>query len=332
MLHRAFSYVRVTGLWLAAIAAAMAVVLSGMIAFGTVAAPPPLASISDPFRAVDFSQMPPLRRLALAQGSPVAYRHYPGRGKYPGESKGVAILLHGSTALSNSLHPLAQGLQAAGVTVYVPDIRGHGATGTRGDVDFRFQPDADLIALIAHIRAENPGQPLDLAGFSLGGGFALRFLGANPTQPIERLLLLAPALGPQSTALRVRDDPWAAPHLPRILALSILNRFGVTAFNGLEAIRYAVEPGSEAYQTAAYSYRLLFSLLPEDHTASLRALKVPTTVLVGEADELFAPAALRADLGAAANLEAFVVPGVNHIGLTLAPKAQARIMDWFTRD
>jgi non-heme chloroperoxidase len=45
------------------------------------------------------------------------------------------------------MNPLAKTLQAEGVTVYAPDLRGHGSSGRRGDIDYIGQLDDDLVDL-----------------------------------------------------------------------------------------------------------------------------------------------------------------------------------------
>lgn len=292
-----------------------ALALVGALALGTAAPPPPLASISEPFRGVDFSDAPTPERLDTAGASPIAFRRYG-----PAEARDVVVALHGSTASSISLHPLARGLAARGVAVYAPDIRGHGETGRRGDLDHAGQPEEDLAALIAFVRARHPSARLTLAGFSLGGGLALRYAGGTQGATIDRTLLLAPMLGPRAPTAREGEDPWARPHLPRIIALSILNRLGVTAFDGLEAIIYATRPGSEKVQTSRYSWRLLRSLLPGDYAALLAGAAGPVHVLIGEKDELFRAERYEATVKAARrDATVTVVPGLGHIALTLDP-------------
>lgn len=103
--------------------AAVLLVLAGMIAFGTAAAPPPLASVYDSVQRMDMSALPPLQRYTARDGAALAYRIWPGGGQR------VAMLIHGSTASSRAMNPLAKALAADGVTVYAPDMRGHGESG-----------------------------------------------------------------------------------------------------------------------------------------------------------------------------------------------------------
>ncbi len=292
-----------------------ALALVGALVFGTVAPPPPLASISEPFRGVDFSDAPAPERLEVAGASPIAWRRYG-----PAEAKNAVIALHGSTASSISLHPLARGLAERGVAVYAPDIRGHGETGRRGDLDHAGQTEEDLAAMVRLVRARHPAARLTLAGFSLGGGLALRYAGGPQGGTVDRTLLLAPMLGPRAPTAREGEDPWARPHLPRIIALSILNRVGFTALDGLESIVYATRPGSETVQTSRYSWRLLRSLLPGDYAALLAGAASPVHVLIGEKDELFRAERFEATVKAARpDATVTVVPGLGHIALTLDP-------------
>lgn len=298
--------------------------LLAVVVFGTIPPPAPMESLSAAYRAVDFGDVPPARTLAVKHGSPVAYRVY-GTG-----AKGAAIAIHGAGGPGLGLHPLAKALAGAGYAVYVPDLRGHGATGTRGDVDFLRQPDMDLMALILKVREEQPGKPLTLLGFSLGGGFLINFVGAYANLQPDRLVLLAPALGPGAPTLREGDfSRWVLVHTPRFVGLTILNYLGFSALNGLETLRFAPGTGPDQFLlTPAYSYRLHASLLPLRYKTSLEKITIPIHVLSGERDELFAPAPMReAFAGLKPNVDITIVPGADHIGLTLNAAAHAVIIE-----
>src|SRR5258708_6051123 len=132
--------------------------------------PPPLASIADTARAVDRSTMPGLERFQARDGTGLAYRHYPAR---PAAVGRVAILVHGSSGSSSSIHALADALAARGVETFAVDVRGHGASGTRGDIGYVGQLEDDLADFVAVVRKTNPTTPMTLLGHSAGGGFAL---------------------------------------------------------------------------------------------------------------------------------------------------------------
>ncbi|MEJ0023274.1 MAG: alpha/beta fold hydrolase [Alphaproteobacteria bacterium] len=85
------------------------------------------------------------------------------------------MLVHGSSGSSAAVHKLARALSSAGVTVFAPDIRGHGASGPHGDIAYLGQLDDDMADLTAHL-VPNCGRTNArlLAGHSSGGGFVLR--------------------------------------------------------------------------------------------------------------------------------------------------------------
>ena len=57
--------------------------------------------------------------------------------QYPLPTGRVAILIHGSSGSSgNAIHVLSTALAAHGVESYAVDIRGHGSSGTRGDIRY----------------------------------------------------------------------------------------------------------------------------------------------------------------------------------------------------
>jgi alpha-beta hydrolase superfamily lysophospholipase len=173
-----------------------------------------------------------------------------------------------------------------------------------------------------------PNARLTLVGFSMSGGLVLRNAGGANGGLIDRSILISPMLGPGAPTMKPpREDAWAAPHIPRIMALSAINRIGVTALDGLEAIAYAVPPGSAWVQTGSYSWRLLRSFFPHNYAESLRAAPKPIAILVGERDELFrvdafAPAVqqVRADVPVT------VVAGIDHINMTLDAKALSALL------
>src|SRR5580692_4136903 len=116
--------------WGLSIVGLATLVLAAMLAAPLVRLPE-LTSVSQTARAVDRSTMPPLERFSARDGTYLAYRHYPARGA---ASEKIAILVHGSSGSSVAIHALADALAARGIETYAPDIRGHGGSGTRGDI------------------------------------------------------------------------------------------------------------------------------------------------------------------------------------------------------
>ena len=66
---------------------------------------------------------------------------------------------------------MAKALSAAGFATYVLDIRGHGGSGRKGQIAYIGQLEDDLTDFM---HAVSPSAPATLAGFSSGGGFAVR--------------------------------------------------------------------------------------------------------------------------------------------------------------
>ena len=303
------------------LAAGTVVAIGGMIAFGTSPAPKPLASIGDPFKTVDFSDLPAAETVAARRGSPITFRHWDPPN--PGAPGLVVIAIHGSSASSNSLHPLGKALRAEGFTVYAPDIRGHGATGERGDIDYAGQLDDDLADLTAMVNARHPNAPLALLGFSSGGGFALREGATALGTSFARIALISPFLGPFAPVVRPGGGTaWATAFVPRIIALSLLERAGIHAFEHLPVVAFAVLPEQAKFLTPTYSFLLQRDFGTNDYAADLRTASVPLAVVVGEKDELFDPGRFAPTIEAIRpNTPVTIVPGLNHIGMTLDPSA-----------
>jgi alpha-beta hydrolase superfamily lysophospholipase len=202
--------------WTLAIAGASALLLTAMVAT-PLAYPPELKSISETARSVDRRNMPVLEHFAARDGTQLAYRHYPARGQVTGR---VAILVHGSSGSSAAVHALSDALAAHGVDTFAPDIRGHGGSGTRGDIAYLGQLDDDMADFVAIVRKAAPDAPITLLGHSSGGGFALRI--ASAPSPIKdqfaRTVLLAPYLGYDAPTNRPHSGGWASADLPRFLA------------------------------------------------------------------------------------------------------------------
>jgi alpha-beta hydrolase superfamily lysophospholipase len=300
---------------------ASAAALAGMIAFGTGAPPKPLASIGNPFKTVDFGDLPALEKIPARHGSPIAFRHWDAAA--PGTPERVVIAIHGSSASSSSLHPLAKALQAQGFTVYAPDIRGHGDTGTRGDIDYAKELDDDLADFTAAVKMRHPHAELALMGFSSGGGFALHTAATPVGAAFSRVVLLSPFLGPRAPTVKQSEtNAWAKVYLPRLIALAILDRLGIHAFEHLDVIAFAVLPEQAKFLSPTYSFLLTRAFGTEDYGADLRNAKAPLAVLVGGNDELFDASRFPATIDAIRpDTPVVVVPGLDHVGLALDPRA-----------
>src|SRR5438477_393404 len=197
-------------------------------------APPPMSSISDPFKNVDFSDLPEATYVTARDGTKLAFRAYPAAG---GAVKGSVVLLHGSSASSSSMHLMAKGFAAAGYTAYTLDIRGHGKSGTKGHIAYIGQLEDDLEDFVHSTKL---AQPSTLMGFSSGGGFVLRFAGGPRQELFSSYLLLSPYISHDAATTRPNSGGWVSVGVPRLIAISILDGFGLHLFYDMPDMRFAL--------------------------------------------------------------------------------------------
>ncbi|SDR42093.1 Serine aminopeptidase, S33 [Paraburkholderia fungorum] len=285
--------------------------------------PPPLASINEPFKSVDTSDLPPTRHFTARDNTALAYRRYAGRS--PAKPRGSAVLIHGSSASGVSMHTLAKALAASGYDVYVPDMRGHGESGKKGTIAYIGQLEDDLGDFLDAVQ---PAGPRTLVGFSAGGGFALRFAGDARQLAFDRYVLLAPFIHQSAPTTPPSVGGWVNVGIARTVVLTILNTMRIRFFNHLPVIAYALAPEAAARLTPRYSYNLAQNFRPHsNYRADIRATRRPLEVLVGANDEAFYADAFAGVFEEAGRVvPVTIVPGVGHIGLTLEPVAVATIV------
>jgi pimeloyl-ACP methyl ester carboxylesterase len=110
----------------------------------------------------------------------------------------------------------------------------------------------------------------------------------------------------------------------------MLNRLGVQWFNELPIVAFATSPKASNL-TSVYSFRLAVDFgAPRDYLQAVARSTKAAALLVGGSDELFfsdrfAPLfrAVRPDLPIT------IVPGIGHIGMTVAPEGIAAVCKSF---
>src|SRR5512140_2067707 len=266
---------------------ALALLLAGLLAAPLVP-PPELQSISAARRTVDFSGLPALERFQARDGTWLGFRHYPATGPATGRA---AVVVHGSSGSSaGTIHALSGALAARGVETWAVDIRGHGASGTRGDIGHVGQLEEDMADLVAEIRKTAPAVPLTLVGHSSGGGFALRVAGSPIQHLFARAVLLAPYLGYDAPSTRPSSGGWARADIPRIVGLELLRAVGVNCCEALPVLAFAVPPNSEKSLVPTYTDRLMRNFAVRgDFRRDLAAATRPLTIFCGADDELMFP-------------------------------------------
>jgi len=293
------------------------------LVWGGPGTPAPITSINDPFKSVDFSNMPPSKSYLGADGAKLFYRAYAPQGD---NIKGSAVLVHGSSGSSESMHPMATALAAAGVHVYALDIRGHGASEPKGHIAFIGQLESDLQSFV---QAVQPPSPSTLIGFSSGGGFVLRVAASEMQSVFDSYLLLAPYLGHTAPNHRPDSGGWVSVGVPRIVALNALNAVGIRHWNDLPVVRFALTEEAKKFLTPEYDFNLAMNFAANaDYQADLLSAKGKVAILAGDADELLQSQELQGMVQSAGKDWAVqLLPGVQHIPLTLEPLALKAILD-----
>jgi alpha-beta hydrolase superfamily lysophospholipase len=288
---------------------------------------PELQSISRVRGTVDLSSLPAVERFQGRDGTWLGFRHYAAGGASTGR---VAIVIHGSSGSSGgTIHALSLALAARGVETYAVDIRGHGTSGTRGDIGYVGQLEDDLADFVAVLRKTVPSAPLTLIGHSAGGAFALRVAGSPIQDLFERFVLLAPYLGYDAPSTRAKSGGWASVDIPRIIALTALRTVGITCCEALPVLALAVPPNSEKALVSTYTDRLMRNFAVRgDFRRDLAAATKPLTIICGADDELMlADKYAEAVRGAKVAVDVRVLEAINHLGIVAAPKAVSIIAD-----
>lgn len=291
-------------------------VLAAAVVWGGPGAIAPLASINDPFRGVDFSKVPRARYYTARDGTRLAWHGYTPTPTPTSTTSRRVVLVHGSSARGQSMHVLAQALAAEGYAVAALDMRGHGDSGPRGQIGYIGQLEDDLEDFM---HAVPHAGPQTLMGFSSGGGFVLRF-AASPRQALfERYVLLSPFLHHNAPTNRPGNGGWVSVGLPRILALTALNRIGIARWNDLPVLRFALNEQARHILTPSYSYALATNFRPhDDYLNDIRNAQGRLCIVAGREDELFQAERFAGVFESAGKtVPVTLVPGVNHMGLTL---------------
>ncbi len=265
-----------------------------------------------------------LQYYRARDGTRLAYRFYDSK------ADRILIFVHGSSYHGVSYEGLAKAISAGGFAkVYLPNLRGHYLSGPRsGDVEYVGQLEDDIADLIAFARSQGQTGPMILGGHSSGGGFAIRFAGGTHASLVSGYLLLTPVI-PLAPVFK-RESGWATVDIKRTLGLSILDRFGISAFDGMPVIWFnKPQDLRDGTETLIYSYRLNTSMHPRfTYERDIAALG-NALVIVGSDDQqnyadAYAPLMRRLDPKA----QVVVLPGVDHLGVMSDPTMLAAAGRW----
>ena len=151
---------------------------------------------------------------------------------------------------------------------------------------------------------------------------------SGPNRAIfDDYLAISPFIAQDSPTSRPASGGWVSVAVPRVVALSILDGFGLPWFQGLPVVRFATASAPSVNRTPVYSYRLSAGMqLVRDWRGALAGIDRPTMVVVGGNDELFYAdryKPLFADLNP--RVAVTVEPGFGHLDMITDPKACAAV-------
>ncbi|WP_027520415.1 alpha/beta hydrolase [Bradyrhizobium sp. WSM1417] len=312
--------------WALCAVGGVALILAAMIAT-PLERPPEMRSVSDSAKGIDWSTLPPLERFQARDGTWIGFRHYAASGAATGRG---AIFIHGSSGSSGTVnHALTHAIASRGVETWALDIRGHGGSGTRGDIGYVGQLEDDLVDFVAEVRKTAPELPLTLVGHSAGAGFSLRVAATPIMQDMfVRTVLLAPYLGYDAPTNKPHSGGWANADLPRLFALAALRKLGIDCCSQLPVLALAVPATSAKYLVSTYSERLMRNFATRGYRVDLPATTRPVTIFGGAEDEMMISDKYAEVVQAIKpSVDVKIIDGINHMGIVTNPKAISVIAD-----
>jgi predicted alpha/beta-fold hydrolase len=126
-------------------------------------------------------------------------------------ARDVAILLHGWEGSADSIYVLSLGshLFSMGCDIFRLNFRDHGPSHHLNEDIFHSCRLDEVVGAVRSIQRSLPDKRITVAGFSLGGNFALRVAAKAPHAGIEleRAAAVCPVLRPHST-MEVLESGW----------------------------------------------------------------------------------------------------------------------------
>jgi predicted alpha/beta-fold hydrolase len=254
----------------------------------------------------------------------------------PGESRGLAILLHGWEGSAAASYVVSVGslLFEAGFAVFRLNFRDHGDTFALNPELFHSCRIDEVVGALAAITARHPARRTFVVGHSLGGNFALRAAARAPGAGIAltKVVAVCPVLRPASTMRALEEGLWIYRHhflrrwrrsllakaacFPELYDFGDLRRFRtLTATTEFFATRYASFPDLDAYLSG-------YAITGD----ALAHLTVPAR-LIAAADDPVIPIEDLDDLTVTPALTVDVVPRGGHCAFL----EDYRLLSWLDR-
>lgn len=211
-------------------------------------------------------------------------RHWPAMG----DTRAVALAVHGFNDHAGSFEIMASALTPHGIAVYAHDQRGFGTTAQRRLWPGHERLRDDVILLAGLLRERHPDTPLYLVGKSMGAAVVLLAMSADTPPPVSGSVLISPAVWSQATM------PW----YQRLGLWLGVRLFPQASFSVRTPRRLGIEPtDDEAIKHRLASDPLILRSARVDtlygltHTMGLaleaaEELPPPSLILYGDADQI----------------------------------------------
>lgn len=242
----------------------------------------------------------------------------------------VVVLLHNATLDSRSMHRIARSIAGTDTAHAVTtNLRGHGSNPIRrGDINYYNQYLTDLHDIITTEEIIRDPETVILAGHGAGGGLTVRAAAGLLSNTIDGVLLLAPHLGRDAESTRSNLGGWEQYASQQLTLARILNEGGVTRYNDLDVVEYAMpDSAQQGWETLSYTFRLYGSLLPRNPTDILE-FDHPTLTIAGTDDEAMIPGIYESLLEDEENKETVIFDGLTHMELLSDWEVIRQIINW----
>jgi pimeloyl-ACP methyl ester carboxylesterase len=226
--------------------------------------------------------------IDASDGVKLAYYTFQAR-----EPIAALIFVHGGGAYGGSgyQHLAARLRENYNVSVYLPDLRGHGNSGgPRGDAPSANQVLKDLDLMIDVVRAQSGETPLYLGGHSSGGGLVLNYLSNYNDANIRGYFFVSPHLGYKSKTERAHIK---YPFTKVKTGLFVLNGISQGKLHGNTPAVFFNYPENVLQETplliTSITVNMSLAMTPNNPQRQFAGIGKPFSLFIGGEDELFVP-------------------------------------------
>jgi predicted alpha/beta-fold hydrolase len=237
--------------------------------------------------------------------------------------RGLVILLHGWEGSTESTYIRTTGrfLFKHGFDVFRLNLRDHGPSHHLNPGIFYAVLLDEVFDAVRQITEAENGRPVFLAGFSLGGNFALRIARqcvATPLTGLKQVVSISPVLDPDKATDRIDNNRFILKYFLKKWRRSLATKqriypqhYDFSACLNVDSIREMTERLLERYSTytSAKAYFKGYTLINND----LQGITIPTTIITSRDDPII-PVEDFYDLHTSAATRLIVQPYGGHNG------------------